>query len=228
MPRITRNETPLHAADTLEETPATRAGNGPVAANPPASVALNDALPLALKRDSIQLLLQSPNKLFLYWSFATDPHATLRAAFGELASHYRLAVRLVKVESGEEFVLDAPKERMQWFEVYPRHVYRADVGFHAESRPFVRLLSSNELSTPPDRASQMSAEEQEFHVKAEEYVRLLSGAGYERYAQGLTGEPSGGKNVSRQQGHDDDVESHAPQAANAHLSREEANEYPHR
>ncbi len=117
---------------------------------------------------------------------------------------------------------------MQWFEVYPRHVYRADVGFHAASRPFVRLLSSNELSTPPDRASQMSAEEQEFHVKAEEYVRLLSGAGYGRYARGLTGEPSGGKNVSRQQGHDDDVESHAPQAANAHLSREEANEYPHR
>lgn len=221
---------PLHAAKTLEETSATRAASSPVAAaaNLPASLATNDTLPLSLKRDSIQLLLQSPNKLFLYWSFATDPHATLRAAFGELAAHYRLAVRLVKVESGEEFVLDASKERMQWFEVYPRHVYRADVGFHAESRPFVRLLSSNELSTPPDRASEVSAEEQEFQVKAEEYVRLLSGAGYERYAQGLTGEPGGVGNINRQPGSADDVETPASQAASAHVSRRDADEYPHR
>ena len=220
---------PSHAADTLEETPAPRAETVLRPPNLPASLALNDALPLSLKRDSIQLLLQSPNKLFLYWSFATDPHATLRAAFGELAAHYRLAVRLVKVESGEEFVLDAPKERMQWFEVYPRHVYRADVGFHAESRPFVRLLSSNELSTPPDRASEVSADEQEFQVKAEEYVRLLSGAGYERYAQGLTSEPvGGGGNVNRQPNPDGGEERHAPQTASAHVSREDANEYPHR
>lgn len=220
---------PLHAAKTLEETPATRAAAAPpVAANRPASLTLNDALPLALKRDSIKLLLQSPNRLFLYWSFATDPHATLRAALGELASHYRLAVRLVKVESGEEFVSDAPKERRQWFEVYPRHVYRADVGFHAESRPFVRLLSSNELSTPPDRASHVSAEEQEFQVKAEDFVRLLSGAGYGRYAEGLTGERGGGNNINLQHGHDDGVDNPASQAAKPHVSREEANEYPHR
>ena len=219
---------PSHAADTLEETPAPRAETGLRAANLPASLATNDALPLSLKRDSIQLLLQSPNKLFLYWSFATDPHATLRAAFGELASHYRLAVRLVKVESGEEFVLDAPKERMQWFEVYPRHVYRADVGFHAASRPFVRLLSSNELSTPPDRASLMSAEEQEFQVKAEDFVRLLSGAGYGRYAEGLTGERGGGNNISLRHSHDDGVDNSASQAAKPHVSREVANEYPHR
>jgi len=226
MSRITRNEMPLHATNTLEEAPAPRAEIGLRAASLPDSLTTNNPLPLSLKRDSIQLLLQSPNKLFLYWSFATDPHATLRAAFGELAVHYRLAVRLVKVESGEEFVLDAPKERMQWFEVYPRHVYRADVGFHAESRPFVRLLSSNELSTPPDRASEVSAEEQEFQVKAEEYVRLLSGAGYERYAQGLTGEPDG--NISGQHDPDDSVETLTPQAASAHVSREDANEYPHR
>jgi hypothetical protein len=175
-------------------------------------------LPLVLKRDSIQLLLQSPNKLFLYWSFATDPRATLRAAFGELAAQYKLTVRLVKVESGEEFLLDATGERMQWFEVYPRHVYRADVGFHAANRPFVRLLSSSEVRTPPNSPSQMSDAEREFEVKAEEFARLLGGAGYESYARGLTNESGGDAGVA------------GIIKAASHASREDAaaNEYPHR
>ena len=206
----------LQPDDTLEATPAIDAETAPAAHA--RAFALADALPLVLKRDSIQLLLQSPNKLFLYWSFANDPRAALRAAFGELAAHYRLAVRLVKVESGEEFLLDAPPERMQWFEVYPRHVYRADVGFHAANRPFVRLLSSNEVRTPPDSASHMSADEQEFQVKAEEFARLLGGAGYESYARGLTNAPGGG-DTSEQSGLVDITKS---------ATRDDADAYPHR
>lgn len=220
---------PLDASDPLQETPATATQTAPVAAAAAASrrLALDDSLPLALNRDSIQLLLQSPNKLFLYWSFAIDPHTTLRAAFGELAAHYRLAVRLVKMESGEEFVLDAPRDRMQWFEVYPRHVYRADVGFHAPNRPFVCLLSSNILSTPPDSASHISAEEHEFQVQAEDFVRHLHSAGYESYARGLTQETSGDGEDS--QTHDQSPASSNRQSASAsHAPREAADEYPHR
>lgn len=205
----------LRPDDTLEAASATDAETAP-AAHARAS-ARGDALPLVLKRDSIQLLLQSPNKLFLYWSFANDPRAALRAAFGELAAHYKLAVRLVKVETGEEFLLDAPPERMQWFEVYPRHVYRADVGFHAPGRPFVRLLSSNEVRTPPDSASHLSADEQEFHIKTGEFAQLLGGAGYESYARGLTNAPGG--NAREQNGLVDTT-----QAA----TRDDADAYPHR
>jgi hypothetical protein len=204
----------LQPDDTLEATPATHDETAPAAHR--RAPAHADGLPLALKRDSIQLLLQSPNKLFLYWSFATDPRSTLRQAFGELAAHYRLAVRIVKVESGEEFLLDAPAERMQWFEVYPRHVYRADVGFHAPGRPFIRLLSSNEVRTPPDSASHLSADEQEFHIKSEEFARLLGGAGYESYARGLTNAPGGNSNA--QDGLADMTKA----------ARDDADEYPHR
>lgn len=215
----------LQPDDTLEDASANRATTAS-SASTRAPVAPEDSLPLVLKRDSIQLLLQSPNKLFLYWSFATDPRAALRSAFGELAAHYRLAVRLVKVESGEEFLLDAPRERMQWFEVYPRHVYRADVGFHAANRPFVRLLSSQEVRTPPDSASHMSADEREFEIKTEEFVRLLGGAGYESYARGLTNETDG--NTNRQNGLVDIIKS-ASQGEQHDASREDAaNEYPHR
>ncbi|HEX8422054.1 MAG TPA: DUF4912 domain-containing protein [Pyrinomonadaceae bacterium] len=215
----------LHPDDTLAETSGTHA-TAASSTNHHAS-AREDTLPLALKRDSIQLLLQSPNKLFLYWSFAADPRAALRSAFGELAAHYRLAVRLVKVESGEEFLLEAPSEHMQWFEVYPRHVYRADVGFHAANRPFVRLLSSTEVRTPPDSASHLSADEQEFQVAPDEFARLLRDAGYESYAHGLTNEAGGNAGQPNVAGivKNSSQGAHAPQPR---ATRDDADEYPHR
>jgi hypothetical protein len=223
----------LQPDDTLEEMPTTHATTA--SSTHRHAAVLEDALPLALKRDSIQLLLQSPNRLFLYWSFAADPRAALRAAFGELAAHYRLAVRLVKVESGEEFLLDAPSERMQWFEVYPRHVYRADVGFHAAGRPFVRLLSSIEVRTPPDSASHLSDAQQEFEVEPEEFARLLGGAGYASYARGLTNgagdhtsQPNGLAGIVKNssQGASASPEQHAARAEDVAVAA--ADEYPHR
>ncbi|HEY0100170.1 MAG TPA: DUF4912 domain-containing protein [Pyrinomonadaceae bacterium] len=216
----------LQPDGTLKATPPTDVQTASSTNRHPS--ASEESLPLVLKRDSIQLLLQSPNKLFLYWSFANDPRVALRSAFGELAAHYRLAVRLVKVESGEEFLLDAPGERMQWFEVYPRHVYRADVGFHAAGRPFVRLLSSGEVRTPPDSASHLSAQEPEFQVKPDEFARLLDGAGYGSYARGLTNEPDA--NAGGRSGLAAIIKDASEDAsAGQHAAREDAaDEYPHR
>ncbi|HEX8131431.1 MAG TPA: DUF4912 domain-containing protein [Pyrinomonadaceae bacterium] len=213
----------LRADDTLEETPATDAVG--VSRSAPTPDALDDLSSFVLKRDFIQLLLQSPHRLYLYWTFARDPHATLREAFGELAAHYRLAVRLIKVESGEDFFLDAPRERAQWFEVYPRHVYRAEVGFRAAGRPFVRLLSSNAVTTPPDRASHLSDAEQEFQLEASEFARLLGDAGYERYARGLA-DHAGDLPLDAQDG--GVIIAAERTGAGAHVSREAADEYPHR
>ncbi|HZG53608.1 MAG TPA: DUF4912 domain-containing protein [Pyrinomonadaceae bacterium] len=213
------------AANPHAETPATDADAASASAGRPPD-ALDDTLPADLERDFIQLLLQSPHRLYLYWTFAHDPHATLREAFGEVAAHYRLAVRLVNVESGEEFLLEASRERAQWFEVYPRHVYRAEVGFHAAGRPFVRLLSSNTVTTPPDSPSHLSDEAREFQLEAGEFAQLLAGAGYERYAQAHAhdagadqlNEPSGAARATNER-----------QRTGVHASRAgAANEYPHR
>ncbi|HEX8633886.1 MAG TPA: DUF4912 domain-containing protein [Pyrinomonadaceae bacterium] len=213
----------LRAADPLAETPATDPKAAP-AERPPD--ALDDTLPALPERDFIQLLLQSPHRLYLYWTFARDPHAALHEAFGELAAPYRLAVRLVKVESGEEFLLEASRERAQWFEVYPRHVYRAEVGFHAAGRPFVRLLASNTVTTPPDSASHLSDEAPEFQLDAGEFAQLLAGAGYERYAHSPAhdagaaslDEPGGAARATNER-----------QRTGVHASRAgAADDYPHR
>jgi hypothetical protein len=212
----------LRTAGTLEEASATDAAADAHAAAPPPD-ALADLSCVVLKRDFIQLLLQSPYRLYLYWTFARDPHTTLREAFGELAAHYRLAVRLIKVESDEEFLPGAPGERAQWFEVFPQHVYRAEVGFHAPGRPFVRLLSSNVVTTPPDRASHLSDTKQEFELQPKEFAQLLGGAGYERYARGL--DDAAASHGDAQSGASGAVE---PQDAGARAMREAADEYPHR
>ena len=223
---MARNELTLDVADRPEETPATDTGTARAATNQRDPLAaLDDTPPAVAEGDSIRLLLQSPHRLFLYWTFATDPHAALRDAFGQLGAHYRLTVRLVKVESGEEFLLDATEGRAQWFEVYPRHAYRADVGFHAADRPFVRLLSSDVVRTPPDSASHVSDEAQEFQLEAGEFVRLLSGAGYERYAHGLEGE--GGEGNGSHQTLRGDLATGAHQASHQ-ASHQAADAYPHR
>ncbi|HEV2801953.1 MAG TPA: DUF4912 domain-containing protein [Pyrinomonadaceae bacterium] len=227
----------LRADDTPEENHATEAvaAHGDVAAPQlarPSEVAraadaLDNILPFALRRDFIQLLLQSPHRLYLYWTFAHDPHQTLRAAFGELAEHYRLTVRLVKVETGEEFLLDAPRARAQWFEVYPSHVYRAEVGFHAPGRPFVRLLSSNNVTTPPNRASHLSATEQDFQLAADDFTQLLAGAAYERYARGFAGDEREAAAVNETIGAP--IAAAVPQDDPARtLSPATLDEYPHR
>ena len=211
--------------DPPEEAPATAVATHSDAA--PAARrtdTLDDDAPVFLERDYIRLLLQSPHKLYLYWTFARDPHVALREAFGALAAHYRLAVRLIKVESGEEFLLDASAERAQWFEVYPRHVYRAEVGFHAPDRPFVRLLASDPVTTPPDRASHLSDTEREFQLEAGEFAQLLGGAGYERYARGIDGEHAAAR-IDDQGGAF--VAGERP-GAGGQFSHERADEYPHR
>jgi hypothetical protein len=142
-----------------------------------------------------------------------------------LAAHYRLMVRLIKVESGEEFLLEASRERAQWFEVYPRHVYRAEVGFHAPGRPFVRLLVSNAVTTPANRASHLSDTEPEFRLEADEFAQVLGGAGYERYAREHAGDT--GKVNSDDQG-GGAVVTVEGQDARVQVSREAADEYPHR
>jgi hypothetical protein len=225
----------LRADNTLEETHATKAAAAEVIAAPDAARApiaaratdtLSNLLPFALKRDFIQLLLQSPHRLYLYWTFARDPHTTLREAFGELAADYRLVVRLVKVETGEDFLLDATRERAVWFEVYPHHVYRAEVGFHAPTRPFVRLLSSNSVTTPPDRTSHLSDAEVEFQLERDEFTRLLNGAGYERYARGPAGD-AGEVHTGDQGGGGAVVAVERQDAAPLPIRREAAGEYPH-
>ncbi len=145
----------------------------------------DEPLPQIYGSEQIGLLVQSPEKLFLHWNYARDPGATLIKALGEAASKYRPAVRLIEVESGEEFTRDADGAGTHWFDAKPGCDYQADVGFIAEGLPFLRVLSSAVVQTPRPGVSQIIDEAQEFHITAPDFASVLSEAGYAADALGV-------------------------------------------
>jgi hypothetical protein len=173
----TQTQTPLDAAaqpiadappaePTLvpEETPASAPDDGP--------------LPDIAGHDELQLLVQSPYRLYAYWQHAHDPYETLRRAVGTAANGYRLVVRLLDRETNATLIDDAPPARNYWFDTLPGRAYRAELGFEAADKPFVRLLSSEVAQTPPVGVAAELDEVPEFEVRPQEFAHVVNEAGY--------------------------------------------------
>lgn len=143
-----------------------------------AALSTDEPLPEAYHVDRIRLLAQSPRKLHLYWEFARNPFEALRGAFGAQAARYTLVVRLISIETGEVSWHEAAPSRSQWFKVQPDVAYRAELGFFAQGRAFIRLFTSNVVRTPRAAVARAAALTEEFHVSPEEFARVLDEAGY--------------------------------------------------
>ena len=143
-----------------------------------AELSADEPLPETYHANRIRLLAQSPRRLFLYWEFLRDPYETLRRAFRWQADRYRLVVRLVDLDTGSESLHLASPTRSQWLDVLQGHAYRADVGFYAEGRAFIRLLSSMVARTPRASVSRRTDPSPRFRVSPDEFARVLDDAGY--------------------------------------------------
>lgn len=171
------SERSLSAAPSLAV--EARQSNISSAIQPDALLADDESLPKIRREDQIRLLVQSPTKLYLYWSFAHDPFMTLRRMFGDAARNYNVAVRLIDVESGaENLQLLAERASGAWLTVRAGRRFRADVGLYAPGRAFIKILSSNVVGTPRVGVSPRVHPEPEFRVSASEFTRTLSEAGY--------------------------------------------------
>ena len=157
-----------------------------VIAEPPAAVrdklaalSIDEPLPQTYAGDMIRLLAQSPYKLFLYWSHARDPFAILGRGFGNTAAQYRMAVRLIDVESSDRSLAEASVfARNHWFSARAGRAYRAEVGLFAPGHPFIRLLTSAEVRTPRASVSEITDDSALFAASAPEFARVLNEAGY--------------------------------------------------
>lgn len=168
-----------------EQAPAAPAGvavAGPTASPADTFAALtpedDEPLPELDARDDLRLLVQSPYRLYAYWQHAHDPHATLRRAFGAAAAGYQLTIRLLDGADGATQIDLATPARNHWFDVQPGRAYRAEVGFAATDKPFVRLLASADAHTPTVGVAPESDERPEFHASAGEFARVVNETGY--------------------------------------------------
>ena len=134
-------------------------------------------LPELSREARARLLMQSPTRLYFYWSTGANPSEPLARALGD-ASGYRLALRLLDLTRGTEELHGVEREGSWWFDVRPNTEYRAEVGFYSPSRPFVRVLFSNTITTPRKEPSPHRASEARWMISAGRFADVLEASGF--------------------------------------------------
>jgi Uncharacterized protein conserved in bacteria len=114
-------------------------------------------LPELSKENRARLQMQSPNRLFFYWSMRSNPFQVLNKAFGGQTGSYTLVTKLLDLGRGTEEIHPVETEGSWWFSVDAGSDYRAEIGFYAPNRPYFRVMFSNTVTTPRKSPSPRAA-----------------------------------------------------------------------
>jgi hypothetical protein len=126
-----------------------------------------------------RLMMQSPTRLYFYWSISGHSYQALRKTLGGNISDYRLALRILDLTNETEEPQPIEPEGSWWFNVRPDSEYRVEIGFYSSSRPFVRVLFSNTVQTPRKSPSAHSAAEAKWAVTTNKFAEVLDASGFE-------------------------------------------------
>jgi hypothetical protein len=135
-------------------------------------------LPELAHENRARLLMQTPNRLFFYWSVGSNPFQKLNRALGSNTASYTLVVKLVDLRRESEQIHAIESEGSWWFDVEADGEYRAEIGFYAPNRPYVRALFSNTVETPRKSPSPRADTEADWSVSADRFARVLEVAGF--------------------------------------------------
>jgi hypothetical protein len=135
-------------------------------------------LPELPSDDRARLQLQSPNRLFFYWSSRKNPYDNLQRLFGDRFRGYDLSIRLINLKDDSVRVMPADKSGTTWFDVGSDTTYRAELGFFSQNRPFIRVMYSNEVQTPRPSPSRKLATDADFAVRTQQFADVLSASGF--------------------------------------------------
>ncbi len=149
----------------------------------PVFKALADVKLPDLERDNrARLQMQTPTRVYFYWSVKENPWATLRNVFGSDLGNYTLVVKLIDKKHNFEKVSQCEAEGNWWFDVEPDSEYQAEIGFYAPGRPYFRIVYSNVVETPRRSPSPRAATESNWTVTANKFAEVLDVAGFSRDA----------------------------------------------
>lgn len=139
-------------------------------------------LPALKKENRAQLLMQSPTRLYFYWTAGKNPFHTLNRAVSGQSGSYTLVLKLVNLKNDTELIQAIEPEGSTWFDVDADTEYRAEIGFYAVNRPYIRIMYSNTVRTPRKSPSPHPAESARWTVSADKFARVLDIAGFSRDA----------------------------------------------
>ena len=149
----------------------------------PAFKALADVqLPELTRENRARLLMQSPTKLYFYWSVKENPWHQLKNVFGEDLGGYVLALKLKNLTRDSEEIHQCEAEGNWWFDVESDCEYQAEIGFYAVNRPYFRIIYSNSIMTPRRLPSTRPATDSKWTVSATKFAEVLDASGFARDA----------------------------------------------
>ena len=139
-------------------------------------------LPELKRENRARLQMQTPTRLYFYWSVKENPWHLLKAAFGGDTGSYTLALKLTNLRRDAEEIHAADAEGNWWFDVEPDGKYQAEIGFYAPNRPYFRIIYSNTVETPRRSPSPHPASEARWTVSANKFAEVLDVAGFSQDA----------------------------------------------
>lgn len=149
----------------------------------PAFKALADVkLPDLTRENRARLLMQSPTKLYFYWSIKENPWHQLKNVFGDDLGGYVLALKLKNMTRDSEEIHQCDTTGNWWFDVEPDCEFEAEVGFYAVNRPYFRVIYSNSITTPRRSPSTRPATDSQWTVSATKFAEVLDASGFSRDA----------------------------------------------
>ena len=139
-------------------------------------------LPTLSRENRARLQMQTPTRLYFYWSLKNNPWQILQRVFGDDRGSYTLVLKLINITRDTEEIHPVDAEGNFWFSVDADSTYRAEIGFYAPNRPYFRALYSNTLTTPRKGPSPRVATDADWMVNAETFAQVLDASGFRQDA----------------------------------------------
>jgi hypothetical protein len=168
IPVVERN--PFEPVIVLDEPPAE-----PVKEEVPAEPIIDTGLPIPSHYDfdMMRAMVQDPFRIFVYWQLKEDPFVRLRKIFPSAIDDFHTALKLIDETNNISVFFDAAYSREFWFSVFPDRRYRVELGMRSPRYGYIKLLSSQSVTTPRGGPSSKEAEEPQYQIAADDYLRVL-------------------------------------------------------
>ena len=147
-------------------------------------------LPELERENRAWLQIQSPNRIYFYWAIKNNPFQTLQKVFAGNTGSYQLVAKFVNLKNDREEIRAVEAEGNYWFNAESDAVYRAEIGFYAPNRPYIRVIFSNTIETPRRSPSPRAASESEWAISAHAFAQILDQTGFtqDAYEVALAGD----------------------------------------
>src|SRR5262249_6220671 len=123
--------------------------------------------------DMMRAMVQDPFRIFVYWQLKDDPFERLRRIFPAAHDDFHTTLKLIDETNNIAVFFDAAFAREYWFKVFPDRPYRIELGMRSSRFGYIKLLTSQSVTTPRGGPSDKEAEEPQYQITADDYLRVL-------------------------------------------------------